>query len=118
LSPRAGEPAEFRRVEESRSREVVPGLIYQPPVRQGEGETLVLLSENKQSLARLLTTLEGVGEFERALQAAGSPRAYELLVLAEVESSRVVSTKLLTVRPHAGAGASGRPPARNASAAH
>ena len=98
LSPRPGEPALFRRVEESRSREVVPGLIYHPPAREGEGETLVVLSENKQSLTRLLASKSGMSEFERALMQAGSPRAFELLVVAEIDSARLVSSRLAAVR--------------------
>lgn len=90
-TPMAGEPAIFPMVIESRRRETVPGLICR--LRQDNADTLILLSENSSSLARLLTTDSGLAVFEKVIGKDGVSGPFELLSVAEIEGGRVVKTE-------------------------
>jgi hypothetical protein len=89
-NPGPGERSVVPMVIESRHRETVPGLICR--LRGGNAETLVLLSENTVSLARLLTTGSGLASVEKLLGRSTLTGPFELLSVSIVEGGRVART--------------------------
>jgi hypothetical protein len=98
LSPKAGEPAEYRTRRTSAGRSVQYGTILHrttsPLTRQ-----LALAGVDTDVLVGFLTAEGNLDELEEAWQQAGRPSDYEALVEAETEGETALRTHLVAFRP-------------------
>jgi hypothetical protein len=97
-NPVPGEPERYELVQESRRRDRVPALLA---VFEGEGgsRSLVLTSENVAVLGEYLTNPDSLRQIEDLRQSCKCAGSFELLVIGEIDSGRVIQVKPAAIRP-------------------
>lgn len=93
------QPSEFRETSYSADRRIHPAIIAFFPARAEGTRSILIVGRYLTGAATLLTSREGLQAITEALQAAGKPTAWELVVETEVYRDTVLKTRPVAIRP-------------------
>jgi hypothetical protein len=100
LNPRPlpSEPKEFKRIEESPSRNIYPGLVALLPGVSPSSHLMILAGSQTAALVVFLTSTSGSQALEEARSRAGHAPFFEAVILSEKEGNTVLNSHLAAFR--------------------
>jgi len=89
----------FRAVDEGAGRTIEPGLIAFLPGKDGRTQLLILQSRRTAALVEMMTSATGAEMIEQLRRKKGSPRFFEVVVLAEMNGDHMIRAWPLDLAP-------------------